>query len=190
MKKIDEFLNEASEREFGDSASEIPYVELQDSNSAFGRHIREFEIINFGYKDFERFLLKAFELYNLYGYAMSQRLPIGEYQWLSESKIKQKFITLDQRKNVRSILNLKDDSNIGYIFDPTELHEKHNDFPFCAEKRTIPGIIRNKKLMLTFYDKKNYIVHYQMLKLALEHGLVLKKVHRVLQFKQSKWLEE
>lgn len=42
---------------------EIPYVELQVSNSAFGRRIREFDIINFGYKDIEPFLLNAFELY-------------------------------------------------------------------------------------------------------------------------------
>lgn len=126
---------------------------------------------------------------------MSQNLPIGDYQWLSESKIKQNFDTLDQQKNVRSILNLKDDSDIGYIFEvdldyPAELHDKHNDYPLCPEKRTIPGITKNKKLMLTLYDKKNYIIHYRMLKLVLEHGLVLKKVHRVLQFRQSKWLEE
>lgn len=132
---------------------------------------------------------------NLYGYAMSQRLPIGEYEWLSDNEIKEKFNTLDQQKNVCSILNLKDDSDRGYIFEvdlhyPAKLHDKHNDFPFCAEKQNIPGITKDKKLMLTFYDKKKYVIHYQMLKLALEHGLVLKKVHRVLQFKQSKWLEE
>lgn len=126
---------------------------------------------------------------------MSQCLPIGEYQWLSEGNIKRNFDTLNQRKNMCSILNLMDDSDVGYIFEvdlhyPAELHEKHNDFPFCPEKRGIPGITKNEKLMLTFYDKKNYIVHYRMLKLALEHGLVLKKVHRVLQFQQSKWMEE
>lgn len=42
---------------------ENPYVELQVSDSAFGRRIREFELINFGYKDIERFLLNAFEFY-------------------------------------------------------------------------------------------------------------------------------
>lgn len=42
---------------------EIPHVELQVSNSAFGRRIREFNINNFGYRDIERFLSSAFELY-------------------------------------------------------------------------------------------------------------------------------
>lgn len=125
---------------------------------------------------------------------MSQRLPIGEYQWVSESEIDRNFNTTDQQKNATAILNLKDHSDIGYIFEvdleyPPELHDKHNDYPFCPERRSIPGITKNDKLLLTFYDKKNYIVHYSMLKLALEHGLLLKKVHRVLQFKQSAWLK-
>lgn len=125
---------------------------------------------------------------------MSQRLPIGQYRWVSESKILRKFNTFDYQKNVSSILTLKDDSDIGYIFEvdlhyPPELHDSHNDFPFCPEKRGVLGITTNDKLMLTFYDKEKYIVHYQMLKLALEHGLVLKKVHRVLKFKQSTWLK-
>lgn len=47
-----------------------------------------------------------------------------------------------------------------------------------------------KKLVLTLYDKSNYIIHYRMLKLALKHGLILKKVHRVLQFKQTDWLSK
>lgn len=125
---------------------------------------------------------------------MSQRLPIGEYQWISKRIIDSNFNTSDHQKNVTKILNLNDDSDIGYIFEvdlhyPRELHDKHNDYPFCPEKRSISGITKNEKLLLTFYDKKNYIIHYSMLKLALEHGLMLKKVHRVLQFKQTAWLK-
>lgn len=65
--EMDEFVDETYEREFGGSsdnaADEIPHVELQVPNSAFGRRIREFDIINFGYRDIERFLLNAFDLY-------------------------------------------------------------------------------------------------------------------------------
>ena len=40
------------------------------------------------------------------------------------------------------------------------------------------------------YDKKNYVVHIKILKQALDHGLVLKKVHRVIKFNQEAWLKE
>lgn len=118
---------------------------------------------------------------------MSQRLPIADYRWISESEIEQKF-------NTSTILNLKDDSDIGYIFEVNlqylpQQHDKHNDFPFCPEKRSLEGITKNDKLLLTFYDKEKYVIHHSMLKLALEQGLILKKVHRVLQFKQSVWLK-
>ena len=36
---------------------------------------------------------------------------------------------------------------------------------------------------------KNYIVHIRSLKQALNHGLKLKKVHRVIQFNQKAWLK-
>lgn len=125
---------------------------------------------------------------------MSQRLPIGDYRWMPESELNRKFNTPDEQKNADSILNLKDDSDDGYIFEvdlhyPPELHDKHNDYPFCPERRSVDNIMKNEKLLLTFYDKKNYITHFSMLKLALKHGLILKKVHRVLQFKQVAWLK-
>ena len=39
------------------------------------------------------------------------------------------------------------------------------------------------------YDKKNYVVHIRSLKQALNHGPILKKVHRVIQFNQEAWLK-
>lgn len=41
----------------------IPHVELQVSNSAFGRRIREFDLVNKGYKKIEEFWVNAFEIY-------------------------------------------------------------------------------------------------------------------------------
>ena len=46
-----------------------------------------------------------------------------------------------------------------------------------------------KKLVCNLYDKKNYVVHKRSLKQALNHGLILKKVHRVIQFNQEAWLK-
>ena len=38
--------------------------------------------------------------------------------------------------------------------------------------------------------KKNYVDHIRSLKQALNHGLVLKKVYRVVKFNQRAWLKE
>lgn len=47
----------------------------------------------------------------------------------------------------------------------------------------------NRMRGTTLNDKGNYVLHYRMLKLAMRHGLVLKKVHRILKFRQSEWLK-
>ena len=47
-----------------------------------------------------------------------------------------------------------------------------------------------EKLTCNLYDKDNYVVHIRALKQSLEHGLILKKVHRVIEFQQSAWLKK
>ena len=46
------------------------------------------------------------------------------------------------------------------------------------------------KLVCNLYDKNNCVFHLRSLKQALHHGLILKKVHRVIQFNQEEWLKE
>ena len=46
------------------------------------------------------------------------------------------------------------------------------------------------KLLCNLYDKNNYVVHISSLKQALNHGLIFKKVHRVIQLNQEAWLKE
>ena len=46
-----------------------------------------------------------------------------------------------------------------------------------------------KKIACSLYDKKNYVIHIRSLKQALNHGLILKKIHRVIQFYQEVWLK-
>ena len=46
-----------------------------------------------------------------------------------------------------------------------------------------------KKLVCNLYDKKKYVVHINSLKQALNHGLKLKKIHRIIEFIQKAWLK-
>ena len=49
--------------------------------------------------------------------------------------------------------------------------------------------IKCNKLVCNLYDNKDCVVHIRALKQALNHGLILKKVHRVIQFNQKEWLK-
>lgn len=135
----------------------------------------------FDSKDESKYLIYL-DANNLYGYSMMQHLPLDDFQWCQDEF------------DVEKILNISDDSSTGYIFEvdldyPQSLHDKHKDYPFCAENRVVPHTKKDQKLLLTLYDKKNYVIHYKMLKCALQNGLVLTKIHRVLQFSQSQWLK-
>ena len=45
------------------------------------------------------------------------------------------------------------------------------------------------KLVCNVTDKENYSIHIVALKQALNHGLVLKKVHSAISFRQKAWLK-
>lgn len=120
---------------------------------------------------------------NLYGHSMSQYLPYGGFRWLSEFELQ----SLDVTKVV-------DNSCDGYILEvdvdyPTHLHDLHSDLPFLVEN-VVPAGSKTSKLIPNLRKKRNYVAHYRTLKQALENGLILKKVHRVLAFKQSLWLKK
>ena len=44
-------------------------------------------------------------------------------------------------------------------------------------------------LVCNLYDKKSCIVHIRSLRQALNHGLILKKVYKVIPFNQESWLK-
>lgn len=120
---------------------------------------------------------------NLYGYSLAQHLPLNNFKWINIDEF-----------NKDTILGIAYDSSIGYIFEvdleyPQYLHDDHKDYPLCAENSIIPGTKNETKLLLTLYDKKNYVIHYKMLQFVLQHGLILKTIHRAIQFNQSKWMK-
>ena len=47
-----------------------------------------------------------------------------------------------------------------------------------------------KKFICDWTDKKNYSIHYRMLKVYVRHGMIVDKIHEIISFKQSKWFEK
>ena len=69
---------------------------------------------------------------------------------------------------------------------PKRLHELHSDLSFLSERMEIN---KSKKLVCNLFNKKKYVTHINSLKQALNHGLKLKKIHRVIEFNQKEWLK-
>ena len=119
---------------------------------------------------------------NLYGAAMSEKLPMNGFKWVNDIfEINEKFVN-SYNKN----------SDKGYILEvhvdyPSKLHKLHSDMPFLPERMILD---KTKKLVCNLHDKKNYVVHIGVLKQALDHELKLRKVHRVIEFNQKEWLKE
>ena len=108
---------------------------------------------------------------NLYGWAMSQYLPTGNFKWMSDKEIKQ----IDLGK-------YKADGKKGLILEvdleyPPELHDMHNDYPVTPEKIKVSNGMLSEyckkiakkynisiglvsKLIPTLRDKKEYVLHY------------------------------
>ncbi|XP_036148385.1 uncharacterized protein LOC118647470 [Monomorium pharaonis] len=123
--------------------------------------------------------LMYFDVNNLYGWAMCQPLPYGEFQWVKDVS------NFD-------VCAIAPDSPTGYIFEvdleyPRDLHDEYTDLPFCPKRDKPPGK-REYKLLATLYDKKRYVIHYRNLQQCTRHGLHIAKIHRVLKFAQSPWL--
>ena len=87
--------------------------------------------------------------------------------------------------------NYNEENNEGYALEVDDqyfekLHELHNDLPFLPESMKIEKV---KKLVAFLHDTTEYVIHIRNLTQALNHELVLKKVHRVIKFNQNAWLK-
>ena len=127
--------------------------------------------------EFESSYLQYLDANNLHGWAMSQPLPAGGFIWVDV--------------NPNEISELATRTDKGYLLEvdvsyPRELHNPHNDLPFMCERMEINGV---EKLVPNLRDKKNYVIHIQALNQALQHGLRLERIHRVIEFHQSPWLK-
>jgi hypothetical protein len=138
---------------------------------------------------------------NLYGWAMCQSLPTGGFRWLPENEI-----------NTLNVLNISDDSAKGYMLEvdlkyPEHLHDAHSDYPLAPERKLVKSEMLSEfqkalktkldisddtteKLVPNLGDKTKYICHYRYLKMCIEKGLQVTKIHRVIEFDQSQWLKQ
>ena len=93
--------------------------------------------------------------------------------------------------NESFIKNYDENGDIGYFLEVDidylkRLFNLHKDLPFLPESKKVNKI---EKLICSIEDQKKYVIHIRALKKALNHGLKLKKVHRIIQFKQKAWLK-
>ena len=125
--------------------------------------------------------LQYYDANSLYAWAMTQKLPVDCFEWEKPSKFTSDFIK-----------NYDEKSSTGYVFDvdivyPKNLYDLRSDLPFLPQRMKI-----NKcdKLICNLYDKNNYVVYISLLKQALDHGLILRKVRSVISFNQEAWMKD
>ena len=148
----------------------------------------------------EKSFITYWDVKNLYGAAMLENLPYDEFKWLRD----------DETDSIDSNC-VSAGNDVGYILEvdlkyPCKLHDLHNDYPLAPEKMRVSkdmlsdycSSIAEKydikvgdvaKLILNLRDKSCYVLHYRTLQLYMSLGMVVKKIHRVLKFKQSDWLK-
>ena len=139
------------------------------------------------------------DMNNLYGTSMSMPLPEKDFAWCTQEQI-ENF----------NVLDVSDDSETGYILEvdleyPSSLHDAHSDYPLAPENKTVSDemlsthskVLKEKlgikgnasKLIPNLSSKTKYVLHYRNLKYYISKGILLSKIHRVLEFTQSSWLK-
>ena len=153
----------------------------------------------------------------LYGWAMSQEIPDGKFEWVSAAKcrnMEQLLNTADGRIAIVDV-GLFDhrvlDEKKSYILEmdfeyPPKLHKRDDDYLLASEVMTIePEITGEKqhnlrtqyfcaactfslKLFCSFLPKKHYVVLGQLFRFYLERGMRLVNVYRAIRFNSSPYV--
>ena len=132
-------------------------------------------------KNIESSYLMYLDANNLYGWETSQKLPVNRFKWENDlSKFNENFTK-----------NYNENSDVGYFLEvdveyPKKLFGSHKDLPFLPERKKLEKV---EKLVCSIEDREKYVFHIRALKQALNHGLILRGVHRVIKFNQKAWLK-
>ena len=132
---------------------------------------------------------------NLYGWVMIQKLPVNGFKWVEDLSL----------FNESFIQNYDENSDLGYFLEVDVEYTKNlfnfqKDLPFLPVREKglhedLSSLLERKKLekveklVCSVEDKEKYVVHIRGLKQALNNGLKLENVHRVIQFSQQAWLK-
>ena len=119
---------------------------------------------------------------NLYGCAMSEKLPTHGFKKLTDGEMEKLFNNqvLQVREKTPCILEV----DLEY---PENLHDLHNDYPFCPEQVECKN--RVKKLIPNLRNKTKYVIHYRNLIQCLKVGMKLTKIHQGIKFVESDWMK-
>ena len=124
-------------------------------------------------KNKESSYLKYWDVNNLHDWAMSQKIPVNNFEWIEDASQFNEAITKKVMKNIFSklMLNiLKNYINFIMIYYFYQIEQKL------------------KKSKAYLHDKDDCVIHITNSKQPLNHGLILKKSKRVSKFKQKAWL--
>ena len=117
--------------------------------------------------------LQYLDANNLYGAAMSMKLPTHGFKWMNDKE-------LPVWRKIPCILEV----DLEY---PKELHDLHKDYPLASERVMCKNNV--EKLIPTLGNKKKYVLHYKNLSQYLDLGLRLTRIHRGIKFEESEWLK-
>ena len=117
---------------------------------------------------------------NLYGCAMSEKLPTHGFKWLTVGEIEKIYENRHNLNKMPCILEV----DLEY---PENLHDLHNDYPLCPEKVKCKNEV--EKLIPNLRDKKKYVLHYKNLIQCLDMGLKIKNIYRGIKFVESEWMK-
>ena len=111
--------------------------------------------------------LQHWDVNNLCGWAMSQRLSLNSFEWIEDTSQLNEYLKKSYNQESNEGYCLKVD--VQYL---EEIHKLHNDWPILPERMKIETI---EKLAPNLHDKTEYVIRMRNLKQALNHGLAFKK---------------
>ena len=99
---------------------------------------------------------------DLYGWTMSQKLPVNNFEWIKDiSQFNEDLIKSHDEESGKGYIRKVD---VQYT---KKVHKLHNNLPFLPERLKIE---KNKELVANLHDKTEYVIHKKNFKQALNHG--------------------